>query len=92
MTITVLFTTQLKASIGKSSDQVQFDGPVTVAEVLSALSGRYGADFRDLVLRENGEILPSILLCLGDEQIDPSCDQALSDGDVLTLLSAISGG
>jgi len=92
MTITVLFTTQLKASIGKSSDKVQFDGPVTIAEVLIALEDRYGADFRDLVLRENGQILPSILLCLGDEQIDPNCDQPLSDGDVLTLLSAISGG
>ena len=92
MLITVHYTTQLKAALNAASEPLELDSPVHLNDVLRALDIRHGATFRDLVYADDGRLLPSILLCLGDNQIDPSYADPLQDGDVITLLSAISGG
>ena len=92
MLITVHYTTQLKAALGVGREQLDLDPPIHLNDVLGALHERHGATFADLVYAGDGRLLPSILLCLGDNQIEASYADPLEDGDVLTLLSAISGG
>ncbi len=89
MNVTVAFTTQLKAAIGMSEQTITLPDSATVDDALKHLATLHPQPFGDLVLSD-GELLPSILMSLNDQQVDQQV--ALADGDVLTLLSAISGG
>ena len=90
MEIKVVFTTQLKAALGTGSQSLSLGADATVRDAIAALGDEHRESFRTLVVAQGGELLPSILLSLNDQQVEPS--ERLSDGDTLTILSAISGG
>jgi molybdopterin converting factor small subunit len=90
--ITVLFTTQLKAALGKSSEELELDRPARVGDVLERLRERHGDALQGLLYDAAGKLLPSVLLCVGDEQVSADHSVELREGDTITLLSAISGG
>ena len=89
MEVTVDFTTQLKAALGKSQQSVELNDAATVQDAIHALAAEHTDVFAQFVL-SNGQLQPSILLLVNDQQVDAT--QQLHDGDVVTLLSAISGG
>lgn len=89
MDVTVAFTTQLKAALGKPNHNITLDADATAQDAIDALSALHPEPFAQLVLAD-GQLIPSILLSVNDQQVDANAK--LSDGDVLTLLSAISGG
>lgn len=89
MQVTIGFTTQLKAALGKSQQSVNLPDGATVQDAIRELAHMHNDEFSQLVLAD-GELMPSILLSLNDQQVDATA--TLSDGDSLTLLSAISGG
>ncbi len=92
MLITVQYTTQLKAEIGLAEEHIEVPEKATVNDVLSVIGEQHSDAFRRLVVDSDGNLLPSILLCVNDEQIDAADETILSDSSVITLLSAISGG
>ena len=92
MNITAVYTTQLKAALGVAAESLDVADEATIGTLIAALSDRHADDFTRLVLDDAGNLLPSIILCIGDEQVAPGSNQPLSDGDSVTFLSAISGG
>ncbi len=92
MQVTVLYTAQVRAAVGASSETLQMEPSATIAQLLEVLAARHGEAFRALVLDNDGRTLPSILLSVNDEQILEPCNQVLAEGDEVMLLSAISGG
>lgn len=92
MQITVNYTTQLKAALGKSVEELDFDDRATVRDVLDRLRELHGETLQGLLYDAAGRLLPSVLLCVGDEQVNIDHGVELRDGDAMTLLSAISGG
>ena len=92
MNITLNYTTQVKAALGIATDSVEVESGCTVGQLLSAVAEKHGDTFRELVLTADGQLLPSIVLCLGDAQVDFAASNALAEGDEITILSAISGG
>jgi len=92
MNITAVYTTQLKASLGVASESCEVADDATVGTLVALLADRHGDDFTRLALDAKGNLLPSIILCIGDEQVASGSNAALSDGDSVTFLSAISGG
>ena len=92
MRLTIVYTTQLKAALGIGAETVDVPAPATAADLLIALGEKHGAEFRRLALDSTGRPLPSLLICIGDEQVAPAAPLSLKDGDTITILSAISGG
>lgn len=92
MQVTVHYTTQLKAALGKAQESIDLPPNSRVPDLLQHLDQRNTDSFRQLVLTPAGELLPSILVCVNDQQVDPACQDPLPDGATVTLLSAISGG
>lgn len=89
MKVTVAYTTQLKAALGKSEQTLSVETGATVQDAIEELAKVHADAFTQFVLSE-GQLLPSILLSVNDRQVDAT--EPLADGDVITLLSAISGG
>ena len=92
MKLRIHYTTQLKAELGTDSEEIEAPDGSRFADVLRILAKKHMATFRLLVIDANGQLLPSILLCVDDEQISPDDNPVLSSGDSVTFLSAISGG
>ena len=89
MEVIVAFTTQLKAALGISESSVTLEDGATVQNAIDSLALQYSSEFAPFLL-SNGQLMPSVLLSVNDQQVDATAP--LSDGDRLTLLSAISGG
>ena len=89
MEVTVLFTTQLKAALGRSDQDLSLADEATVKDAIDSLAKQHPDHFAKLVMAD-GKLLPSILLSVNDQQVE--IDATLKHGDTLTLLSAISGG
>ncbi len=92
MRVTIIYTTQLRAALGLASESVELPTGASIAVLLDFLAGRHGEAFRTLVLGSDGQILPSILLAVNDQQILDPANQPLASGDEVMILSAISGG
>lgn len=92
MQITVNYTTQLKAALGKPAEELDFDHPATVGDVLDRLRELHGEALQGLLYDAAGKLLPSVLVCVGDEQVSADRGGELCERDTITLLSAISGG
>lgn len=89
MRVHVVFTTQLKAAIGQASQDIELAENASVQEAIAVIAEQHSEAFSKYVL-SGGQLIPSILLSVNDQQA--SADANLADGDTLTLLSAISGG
>ncbi len=92
MHVHVQYTTQIKAALGIAEETIEVPAASGIAELLRILGQRHAEPFRQSVVMADGQLLPSILLCVDDRQVDPDDPTPLSDGSTITFLSAISGG
>lgn len=90
--IHVHYTTQLKAELGIEGEEVEMAAPCRFADLLQCLTDKHPVEFPRLVVDERGKLMPSILLCVDDQQISPCPETTLEDGASVMFLSAISGG
>lgn len=92
MKVRVHYTTQLKTTVGRATDDVELEDNATLGTLLEQLARRHGDPFRDMILDGSGGLLPSVLICIGDTQTESDIEASLNEGDNVTLLSPISGG
>ena len=91
MKVRVSYTTQLRTSLGVSTEVIDVKPGASLAFLMSTLTDRHGDEFASVALNADGTPLPSVLLCVGDEQ-EINLDRELKENDEVTILSAISGG
>jgi len=92
MQVSVVYTTQVKAALDLPGETIEVAAGSTASDLLKQLVEKHGSKFGELVFTSEGKLLPSLLMCVGDEQLASPADYPLQEGDALTLLSAISGG
>jgi MoaD family protein len=91
MRITVRYSAQARTLLGKASEPLELAKPLTVREVVMLL-GENHPELRRLLLNQQGEPHPSLLLFLDDEQVEAGSAQVLRDGDSISILPPIAGG
>ena len=92
MTITVYFTAHLKAASGSARQTLALEPGDTLADCFSLVCDRATDALRTLIIDERGELRPSIILCVNDEQTSLADPTPLSEDSEITFLAAISGG
>ncbi|MGD9856406.1 MAG: MoaD/ThiS family protein [Planctomycetaceae bacterium] len=92
MSITILYETLLKRAAGTASDVVNVDRTCSVKEAIRQIARLKGDPVESLLLDASGAVRPSVLIFVGDRQVSASDLHTLRDGDVVTLMSPISGG
>lgn len=91
MLITIHYSAQARTLVGKASEPVELDGPRPVRDVLVQLVQKH-PELRRLLLTEQGLPHPSLLLFVGDEQVDREGARLLQAGETLCILPPIAGG
>ncbi len=92
MPITLQYETLLKRAAGVRSETVDVDGPQDVRDLIVQIAGRRGDPLQSLLVDAAGEVRSSVLIFVGDRQVAAGDSPPLRDGDVVTLMSPISGG
>jgi molybdopterin converting factor small subunit len=92
MKVTVKYMGQLRHLTGKDSEQVECPENISLAELMSVASKKYDQSFVNIVLDESGVIRPSLIIVINDITASKDASPNLSDGDSITLLTAIAGG
>lgn len=92
MKVTLKYMGQLRHLTGKDSEQLECSQGASLADVMIAASENYDTRFVNIVLDETGAIRPSLIVIINDETAAKDANPNLSDGDTITLLTAIAGG
>ena len=92
MNVTVQFFAQVGVVAGKSSLQLELDGPCTAQELVARLASEHGERFRKLVLDADDRLLSTVLLVVGDRRVQWDSPFELNDRDTVLLATAIAGG
>jgi molybdopterin converting factor small subunit len=92
MQITVEYAAQAKQAAGLGRECLELALPLRVRDLLPQLARRHGEALGRLLLTEDGDPQPALLLFVGDEQVLPDAPRELQPGDVLTILPPIAGG
>ena len=92
MKITINYMGQLRYITGKDNEEIKCFDRASLAEIITQASKAYDSRFLDIILDENGAIQSSLIVIVNDEPAGENLTQGLSDGDTVTILTAIAGG
>lgn len=90
MNIHVEYRSQLRLCVGASEERVALDAGADVGGLLRAIAERHGAAVAALLFSDGGLPSATLLCFVASEQVNGN--STLSDGDVVTLITPISGG
>ena len=94
MKVEVKFFTSLREITGKKVDEVQLQDIITVEELLTQLSKKYGKEFREYLYDEKGKVhgYLSILVNGKSTNVLQGLDTELIEGDTVAILPPVGGG
>ena len=91
MRVTVHYTTQLRSALNCNQEDVELPAGSTVGLLLEKLAVQHASPFAQYVV-DGDRLMPNIIVTVGDQQVINMTQHKLNPGDVVTILSAISGG
>lgn len=92
MRVVVHYMAQVKQAAGRTIEEIELEHPCTVRELIARLAGNDREPLRRLLLDKQGDVQPTLLVFVGDEQVSAGQTAVLRDGDVVTVLSPMAGG
>jgi molybdopterin converting factor small subunit len=92
MKITVQYSAQARVAAGRSSETVELPDSETIRDLVVRLGRQHGEAMRRLLLKADGSPHPSLLVFVADEQVRPDEQRALRSGEVVSIMTPISGG
>jgi len=94
MKITVKFFTSLREITDKKEDEIQFPSSITVEELLTQLSKKYGIQFTDYVYDEKGNVQTYIQILINGRGVNAlqGFETKLKDGDTVAIFPPVGGG
>ena len=94
MKVEVKFFTSLREITGKKVDEIQLQNTITVDELLTLLSKKYGKNFREYIYNKKGEVQGFLSFLVNGKNINimQGFDTKLQENDVVAILPPVGGG
>lgn len=92
MQITVQYEAQARRAAGIASETVEVAEGCSVSDCIRQVADAAGEPLQAILIDAAGAVQPSLLTFLNDVQITQSDESLLAAGDILTLMTPISGG
>jgi len=81
---------QLRVRMGCREESFELDNGSDLTGLLKVIAGKHGDEAHALLFGDDDAPAVTLLCFVASEQVE--WDKALSDGDVVTLMTPISGG
>jgi len=94
MKIKVKFFTSLREITGKKEDEIQSPSIITVEELLTHLSKKYGREFTEYLYDEKGKVRTYIQILINGRGINAlqGFETKLKEGDTVAIFPPVGGG
>lgn len=92
MKIRIEYTAHLRRAAGTAGEEIELPESSTVSEAIEAALAKHGDEFRAQLLDADGNVHPSLVIAVNDEQVSLESAGELREGDTVVLLAAIAGG
>jgi len=92
MNVRIEYVAQLRDAAGVSGEALEVPASTTVPELLRKVAATRGARLAGLLLDPEGAPRATVLVFVGEAQVDADAPQDLREGDVVTLMSPLAGG
>jgi len=94
MKIEVKFFTSLREITGKKVDKIQLQSVITVEELLTLLSEKYGKKFREYIYNKKGKVHGFLSILVNGKNINvlQGFETKLKQGDTVAILPPVGGG
>ena len=94
MKVEVKFFTSLREITGKKVDEIQLQTAITVDELLTLLSEKYGKNFREYIYNKKGEVQGFLSFLVNGKNVNlmQGFDTKLQENDVVAILPPVGGG
>ena len=94
MKVEVKFFTSLREITGKKVDELQIQNTITVNELVTILSEKYGKNFREYIYDKKGQLQGFLSFLVNGKNINilQGFDTKLQEGDVVAVLPPVGGG
>ena len=92
MKVTLKYMGQLRHLTGKNEEPIECREGLGLTDLIAKASKQYDPHFVDIVLDSTGTIRPSLMIIINGITASKDAAPNLSDGDTITLLTAIAGG
>ena len=94
MKVEVKFFTSLREITGKKSDEIQLQNVITVEELLTLLSEKYGEKFREYIYNKKGKVQDFLSFLVNGKNINvlQGFDTELKEGDIIAIIPPVGGG
>jgi molybdopterin synthase sulfur carrier subunit len=90
----VKFFTTLREITGKKEEEVESSSDITVKELLTRLSKKYGVEFTDYIYDEKGDMRTHIQILINGRGIEvfQGLETKLKEGDTVAIFPPAGGG
>ena len=94
MKVEVKFFTSLREITGKKVDEIQLQPAITVEELLTLLSEKYGKNFREYVYNKKGKVQDFLSFLVNGKNINvlQGFDTKLKQEDIIAIIPPVGGG
>ena len=92
MNITIEYHGQLRHLANRDTETCTVQPGTSIPDIVTTMAHNHDDAFRAILLDEDGNLLHSTLMFIGDETLDRANWPTLKDGDIITLLPPIAGG
>jgi len=94
MKVEVKFFTSLREITGKKVDKIQLQNTITVNELITVLSEKYGKNFREYIYNKKGDVQEFLSFLVNGKNINimQGFDTKLQEMDVIAILPPVGGG
>jgi MoaD family protein len=94
MNVEVKFFTSLREITGKKVDKIQLQNAITVDELLTLLSEKYGKNFREYIYNKKGDVQGFLSFLVNGKNINimQGFDTKLQENNVVAILPPVGGG
>jgi len=88
------FFTSLREITGKKIDEIQLQSVITVEELLTLLSEKYGKKFREYIYNKKGKVHGFLSFLVNGKNINvlQGFDTKLKQDDIIAILPPVGGG
>jgi len=94
MKVEVKFFTSLREITGKKMDEIQLQSVITVEELLTLLSEKYGENFREYIYSKEGKVQDYLSFLVNGRNINvlQGFDTKLKEADIIAIIPPVGGG
>ena len=92
MKVTINYKGQIATVAGQAIEELSFDAPVPLLDLLQALSSKAAAAVSDFIFDDDGAPRRSLLIVINEEQVVDFQNTLIKDDCVISLLPPIAGG